>query len=83
MLPVSTESGDLITDDEGIRRDSTIERLAALPPAFRPDGVIHAGNASQISDGAAALLIMSSEKGPPSLGLTPVAAFRACCRGRR
>jgi acetyl-CoA acyltransferase len=75
VLPVSTESGSLSTD-EGIRRDVAMDRLAALPPAFRPDGVIHAGNASQISDGAAALLVMSSEKAA-EFGLTPVAAFRA------
>ncbi|HEX3962272.1 MAG TPA: acetyl-CoA C-acyltransferase [Trebonia sp.] len=75
VLPVSTESGSFITD-EGIRRDVAMDRLASLSPAFRPAGVIHAGNASQISDGAAALLIMSSEKAA-EFALTPVAAFRA------
>ena len=47
--------------DEGVRRGSTLETLAALRPAYRPDGLIHAGNSSQISDGAAALLITTSE----------------------
>ena len=55
-----------------IRRGGTVEGLAKLKPAFRPDGVIHAGNSSQISDGAAALLMTTSEKAA-ELGLTPVA----------
>ncbi|MFG1923382.1 thiolase family protein [Cryptosporangium sp. NPDC048952] len=60
--------------DEGIRRETTPEKLAALKPAFRPDGVIHAGNSSQISDGAAALLITTSERAA-ELGLRPIARF--------
>jgi acetyl-CoA C-acetyltransferase len=48
--------------DEGVRPDSTIEKLAKLQPAFRKDGVVTAGNASQISDGAAALVMMSEDK---------------------
>ncbi|HEY1178588.1 MAG TPA: acetyl-CoA C-acyltransferase [Phytomonospora sp.] len=56
--------------DEGIRRDSTVEKLAGLKTPFKADGVISAGNASQISDGAAALLVMTSEKAA-ELGLTP------------
>ena len=48
--------------DEGIRRGGTIEKMATLKPAFKDNGVIHAGNASQISDGAAALLLMTAEK---------------------
>ena len=51
-----------MTDDEGIRRGTTVEKLAGLKPAFTEDGVIHAGNSSQISDGAAALLVMTAEK---------------------
>ena len=43
--------------DEGVRRGTSVEKLAALKPAFTEDGVIHAGNSSQISDGAAALLV--------------------------
>ena len=56
--------------DQGIRPDTSLEALAKLKPAFKPDGRITAGNASQISDGAAALLLMSREKAE-ELGLTP------------
>jgi acetyl-CoA acyltransferase len=65
----------VVTRDEGIRLDTTAEKLAALQPAFRPDGRITAGNSSQISDGAAALLIMSEDAARRS-GLTPLARFR-------
>jgi acetyl-CoA acyltransferase len=58
--------------DEGIRRGGTVEKMATIKPAFKEDGVIHAGNASQISDGSAALLFMSAEKAK-SLGLKPLA----------
>ncbi|GAB92256.1 thiolase family protein [Gordonia rhizosphera] len=60
------------TADEGIRPGSTVDRLAGLKTPFLDDGVITAGNASQISDGAAALLMTTSEKAA-SLGLTPIA----------
>ncbi|MDI9260380.1 thiolase family protein [Alicyclobacillus sendaiensis] len=59
-----------VTRDEGIRRDTSLEKLAGLKPSFRPDGRVTAGNASQISDGAAAVLLMSGEKAA-KLGLTP------------
>jgi acetyl-CoA acyltransferase len=62
--------------DEGIRPDSTLETLAKLKPAFKPDGVVTAGNSSQITDGAAAMLIMSEQKAN-ELGLTPRARFQA------
>jgi acetyl-CoA C-acetyltransferase len=58
--------------DEGIRPDTTAEGLAGLKPAFRKDGTITAGNASQISDGGAALIVMSSERAE-GLGLEPLA----------
>ena len=58
--------------DEGLRRGTSVETLAALKPSFKPDGTIHAGNASQISDGAAALLMTTAEKAA-ELGLTPIA----------
>ncbi|MDI9977239.1 acetyl-CoA C-acyltransferase [Rhodococcus sp. IEGM 1307] len=58
--------------DEGIRRGGTLEKLATLPTPFKEDGVISAGNASQISDGAGALLLTSSEVAG-SNGLTPIA----------
>jgi acetyl-CoA acyltransferase len=60
--------------DERLRRGATAEKLARLKPSFREDGVIHAGNSSQISDGAAALLIMTREKAA-ELGLTPIVRF--------
>src|SRR3977135_849076 len=62
--------------DEGIRRDSTIEGLAKLKPAFNLKGTITAGNASQMSDGAAAAVVMSAEKAA-SLGVKPMARFVA------
>ena len=62
--------------DEGIRPDSSLEKLGALKPAFKPDGVITAGNSSQISDGAAAVLV-TSEEAANRLGLTPRARFHS------
>jgi acetyl-CoA acyltransferase len=70
------ETGEMVTTDEGIRPDSTVESLAKLKPAFQEDGVVTAGNSSQITDGAAALLIMSEEKAK-ELGLKPRARFHA------
>jgi acetyl-CoA acyltransferase len=63
-------NGDTYTTDQGIRPDSTLEALAGLRPAFKEDGKITAGNSSQISDGAAAVLLMSRDKAD-ALGLTP------------
>jgi acetyl-CoA acyltransferase len=63
--------GDVSTD-EGIRRETSLERLAGLRPAFQDDGVVTAGNSSQISDGSAALLLMTSERAH-ELGLAPLA----------
>jgi acetyl-CoA acyltransferase len=68
------DSDDLVTADEGIRRDTTVETLANLKPAFKPDGKVTAGNSSQITDGASAALIMSEEKAN-ELGLRPRARF--------
>lgn len=70
IAPIETEHG-IITADEGIRRGGTVEKLAKLDTVFKEDGVIHAGNASQISDGSAALLMMSSERAK-QLGLKPL-----------
>ena len=70
------ETGEMVTADEGIRPDTTVESLAALKPAFKPDGKVTAGNSSQITDGASAVLIMSEEKAE-ELGLTPRARFHA------
>jgi acetyl-CoA acetyltransferase family protein len=63
-------NGDTHVTDQGIRPDTSLESLAKLKPAFRPDGRITAGNSSQISDGAAAVLLMSREKAD-ALGVTP------------
>lgn len=65
------KDGSLVTRDEGIRH-SSVATLAGLKPAFKADGVVTAGNSSQISDGAAALLMTTSEKAR-ALGLTPIA----------
>ncbi len=72
IAPVTNPDGVVISTDEGIRPGGTMEKLASLKPAFRPDGKITAANSSQISDGSAALLIMTSEKAK-ELGMTPIA----------
>lgn len=71
IVPVPTDDGK-VSQDEGIRRDTTLEALAGLKPAFAEDGKVTAGNSSQISDGSAALLMMTAEKAK-ELGLTPIA----------
>jgi acetyl-CoA acyltransferase len=63
-------NGDTYVSDQGIRPDTSLEALSQLKPAFKPDGKITAGNSSQISDGAAAVLLMSADKAA-ELGLTP------------
>ena len=70
------ETGEMVTADEGIRPDSSLETLAKLKPAFKEDGVVTAGNSSQITDGASAVLIMSEEKAK-ELGLKPRAKFHS------
>ncbi|HEV7760795.1 MAG TPA: acetyl-CoA C-acyltransferase [Acidimicrobiales bacterium] len=70
-----SESDELVTADEGIR-ESSLETLAKLKPAFKPDGKVTAANSSQITDGASAVLIMSEEKAN-QLGLRPRARFHA------
>ncbi|GAA4877898.1 thiolase family protein [Pseudonocardia benzenivorans] len=62
------------TADEGLRRGTTPETLAKLKPSFSADGVIHAGNASQISDGASAVIVTTPERAK-ELGLTPIARY--------
>ena len=61
MIPMRV-NGDAVITDQGIRADTSLEALAALKPVFKPDGKITAGNSSQVSDGAAAVLIMSAGK---------------------
>jgi acetyl-CoA acyltransferase len=72
LVPVPEAPG--LTADEGVRRGTTPETLAKLKPSFRPGGMIHAGNASQISDGASAVLIMSAARAR-ELGVTPIARY--------
>jgi acetyl-CoA acetyltransferase family protein len=69
IVPISV-NGDTFATDQGIRPDTSLEKLAALKPAFKEDGKITAGNSSQISDGAAAVLLMTPEKAA-ELGVTP------------
>ncbi len=75
-IQVQNEDGStaLFEVDEGIRSDTNMEKLASLKPAFKPDGLISAGNSSQISDGASAVLIMERETAE-RLGLKPRARF--------
>jgi len=68
-------NGDTYVTDQGIRPGTSLEKLAELKPAFKEDGKITAGNSSQISDGAAALLLMSADKAK-ALGLTPRARIK-------
>jgi acetyl-CoA acyltransferase len=76
IVGIKTKDDDsnegVVLKDEGIRRGTPIEKMAQIEPAFKEDGVIHAGNSSQISDGSAALLFMSAEKAK-ELGLKPIA----------
>jgi acetyl-CoA acyltransferase len=78
ILPVDISNGqpEMFTTDEGIRPNANYEATAALQPAFNPEHNITAGNSSQISDGAAAVLLMSLEKAK-ELGLKPRARIRA------
>jgi acetyl-CoA acyltransferase len=68
-------SAETVTRDEGIRWDTSLERLAALQPAFQSDGKITAGNSSQISDGAAAILVVAEDRAE-ELGLRPMARVK-------
>ncbi len=77
-IEIPQRKGDPVVfdTDEGVRPDTTEESLARLKPAFRPDGTITAGNASQISDGAAAVVVMSRQRAE-ELGLEPLAGIVA------
>ncbi|HVE98555.1 MAG TPA: thiolase family protein [Mycobacteriales bacterium] len=81
-VPVDDEGGAerLFDTDEGVRRGGTIEKLAGLSPAFKPDGIVTAANSSQISDGASALLVTTSEKAR-ELGLTPLVRLHTFAMG--
>ena len=68
------KTGRVFDTDEGVRRDTSLEALASLKPVFREDGTVTAGNASQMSDGAAAVVLMSAERAEAE-GYTPLARF--------
>ncbi|GAB4010786.1 acetyl-CoA C-acetyltransferase [Nocardioides ultimimeridianus] len=72
ITPVTLADGSVVSKDDGPRAGTTYEAVSQLRPVFRPDGVITAGNACPLNDGAAALVIMSDEKAK-ALGLTPLA----------
>ncbi|HTX98223.1 MAG TPA: thiolase family protein [Mycobacterium sp.] len=76
IVPVFVDEETTVVADEGVRRGTSVEKLSALKPVFIDDGVIHAGNSSQISDGAAALLVTTSEMAV-ELGLTPIVRYLA------
>ena len=70
IVPLTLPDGSAFATDEGVRVPVNREKMAALAPSFKPDGVVTAANSSQISDGAAALLFMSADRAK-ALGLTP------------
>ena len=72
ISPLTLPNGTVVSKDDGPRDGTTVEGLAGLKPAFRPDGQITAGNACPLNDGAAAVMVMSAEKAK-KLGLTPLA----------
>ena len=71
IIPVEVQ-GVPVEKDEGIREDTSLEKLAKLPPVFQKDGILTAGNSSQLSDGAAALVVASARKAR-ELGIKPLA----------
>lgn len=72
IVPVPLPNGSVMDTDEGPRRDTSLERLASLEPAFIKDGSVTAGNSSPLNDGASAVVLMSAEKAK-ELGITPLA----------
>lgn len=76
IMPLPGKGGVTVRADEGIRRETSLEKLASLQPAFQPDGAITAGNSSQISDGAAAVLLMSAQRAQ-ELGIRARARLRS------
>ncbi|MFE5586291.1 thiolase family protein [Kitasatospora sp. NPDC056531] len=76
LIPVERPDGVTVGQDEGIREDTSLEKLARLKPAFRPDGTVTAGNASPMNDGAAGLVLVS-EEALRDLGLQPLGRYVA------
>jgi acetyl-CoA C-acetyltransferase len=76
ITPVTLADGTVVAKDDGPRPGTTVEKLATLPPVFRPDGSVTAGNACPLNDGAAAVVVMSDAKAS-QLGITPLARIVA------
>jgi acetyl-CoA C-acetyltransferase len=76
IIPLVTPSGEEVSRDDGIRADTTLEKLAALEPVFKEDGKVTAGNACPLNDGAAAVVVMSAERAR-ALGIEPLARIIA------
>jgi acetyl-CoA C-acetyltransferase len=76
IAPYTKEDGTLVSQDDGPRPNTTVEKLAELPPVFKPDGSVTAGNSCPLNDGAAAVMLMSRAKAD-ALGLTPLARIVA------
>ncbi len=76
IVPLTLPDGTMLATDEGPRRDTSLERLAALEPAFLKGGTVTAGNSSPLTDGASAAVLMSAERAR-DLGVTPLARLRA------
>lgn len=76
VCPVTTPEGTKVYSDGLVRADTSVEKLAKLRPVFAKDGTLSAGNSSPLTDGGAAVLLMSAEKAK-ALGFTPRAAFRS------
>ncbi|HEX2057113.1 MAG TPA: acetyl-CoA C-acyltransferase, partial [Actinomycetota bacterium] len=76
ISPYVKEDGTEVAVDDGPRPSSTLEKLASLPPAFKPDGSVTAGNSCPLNDGAAAVVVMSDERAS-QLGVTPIARIIA------
>ena len=72
IIPVTMPDGTVVAADDGPRPGTTLEKVAALPPVFRPNGTVTAGNCCPLNDGAAALVVMSDVKAA-ELGITPLA----------
>jgi acetyl-CoA C-acetyltransferase len=72
ITPVTLPDGTVVSADDGPRAGTTLEKVAALPPVFRPDGTVTAGNCCPLNDGAAAVVVMSDIKAA-ELGITPLA----------
>lgn len=76
IVPYPLDDGTVVARDDGPRPGTTLEKLATLPPAFKPDGVVTAGNACPLNDGAAAVIVMAEERAA-ALGIRPLARIVA------